>query len=1095
MMSKQDELSKKLFWQNEFEIIQQCDISRLDETYKKIYEISNSNFNYTNKKFNLNTLFSKDNKSYDKITHYDALLITAVSIYFFILNHYKNIYILINNDFFKKPHEIQGEINSYIPFFIDINPGSTFIELYKNTKKKIKLLKLNYIDLLSKKNDLFVTNNNFEIKMRFLPLNKEIETNENQEDIVFFSTNENKFICKIKSTIDLPLSISRYIKEHIKNILAIAARNPNIKIYDILFLTHHERKKTILEWNNTTLNFHSQKTDIFDIIRKNSELTPHKIAISYEEQKINYQLLIQKVESLSLKLAQSGLKKQDRVLIFLDRSPEMVIAILATLHNNACYVPIDIKFPETRIHYILKNSKSSFILTNNEQFDKINTANYKERFELITFSSSLLIVKLERKSVKPIAETPAYLIYTSGSTGEPKGVLVSHKNVINYSQWFINAFKFTQESSIDFSSSISFDLSISCTLMPLIAGGNIAIYHEEDKLNLNAYLLHLLQHAITHVEWTPDYFHHILNHPEELKALISLRWIMLGGDALVKKDIKKCLNLLPSIAIVNEYGPTECTVAITSHVINASNIDLYHETVPIGKPALNTQVYILDAFLNPCSIGVPGELHISGESVCLGYLEQDKTEKKFIHNPFNKKYDVMYKTGDIVRWLPDGNLDFLGREDDQVKIRGYRVEISEIEKNVLQHEWVEQCKILLNILPHGEKILVCYLVLKERIDFSIKKMRVYLQEKLPDYMIPNRFILVDKFPTNVNGKIDLKSLRNINDQSQISTDDTVKESSLSTDTIRSIWKKSFHLNTIGDTENFFDLGGSSLTALNIINQINVHFEIKLKTNSIFLFPSIHRLAEYIDSLKFNVSPRPENNRTPLSFCLNLHKNRPIIIFIHPVGGSVFIFNLLAKTIGNQYTVYALQDPGIEDPSIRFDSLEEMASFYIKTIRAIQENGPYNIAGASFGATLAVEIARQLLLEKETISFIGLFDGWASYPLEFTDRKFFNDFMYERVQDLEPTYRTELLEMQYSRETLLWEYNIVPINSKLTLFKASDIWPIFQGHNTSDNGWGKSIHQSLEVHAVPGDHESMFFDPNVSVLGKLLTECLGHISDK
>lgn len=1093
-MNKQDDLSKKLFWQNEFETIRQCDMSRLDETYKKIYEISDGDFNYKNKKFNLDSLFSKNNKSYNEIKNYEVLLITAVTIYFFILNHYKNTYILINNNFFKKPHEIQGEINSYIPFFTDINPGSTFIKTYKDIEKKIRLFKLNYIDLLSKKNDLFVTRNDFEIKMRFLPLHKEVETNENQEEIIF-SSDGLKFICKIKSTIDLPLSISRYIKEHIKNILVIASNNSKVKIYDILLLTRHERQKTILQWNDTKLNYDFSETDIFNIVKKNAELNPHKIAISYEEQNINYKLLMQKVENLSLKLAQSGLKKQDRVLIFLDRSPEMVIAILATLQNKACYVPIDIKFPETRVLYILKNSESSFVLTNNNQFSKINTYNYNEPFEKINFNNNLLIIKFNNKLVKPISEIPAYLIYTSGSTGEPKGVLVSHKNVINYSKWFINSFNFSQESSIDFSSSISFDLSVSCTLMPLIAGGKIAIYHEEDKLDLNAYLQHLVRHSITHVEWTPDYFHHILNHPEEFKTLLSLKWIMLGGDAIVKKDVKNCFNLLPLIKVVNEYGPTECTVAITSHVINTSNIDLYHETIPIGKPALNTQAYVLDAFLNPCSIGIPGELHISGESVCLGYLEQDKTEKKFIQNPFNKKYDVMYKTGDIVRWLPDGNLDFLGREDDQVKIRGYRVEISEIEKNLLQHEWVEQCKILLNILPHGEKILVCYVVLQTNIDFSIKEIRAYLQEKLPDYMIPNRFILMDRFPTNVNGKVDLKSLKNINNQSQISIDDTVKESSLLIDNIRSIWQKSFHLNSIDHNENFFDLGGSSLTALNIINQINIHFNIKLNTNSIFLYPSIDQLAEHIESSKFNIASCVENSGAPLSFCLSPQKNQPAIIFIHPVGGSIFIFNLLAKTIGNKYTVYALQDPGIEDPSIRFDSLEEMASLYIKTIRSIQKRGPYNIAGASFGATLAVEIAHQLLLEKEIINFIGLFDGWASYPSEFTDRKFFNDFMYERVQSLEPTYGQELLEMQYSREMLLWEYNIVPINSKLTLFKATDIWPVFKNLNTRDNGWGKFIHQPLEVHMVPGNHESMFFDPNVDYLSELLQKCLAQIPDK
>ena len=597
----------------------------------------------------------------------------------------------------------------------------------------------------------------------------------------------------------------------------------------------------------------SKNITLAELIEEQVKQSPNDEAILFNHSKITYNQLNDKANYIASQLIQLGMKQGAIVALLLDRSINTITSLLAILKVGGTYLPIEPYYPTERINFILKDCKATLLITDTSSLFIANQCLYNldpKPNLLILGEDSPTTVKVEKKLDIPFnKDFLAYIIYTSGSTGQPKGVMVTQKNVINYINWFSYTFKFNKNNIIDFSSPLAFDFSVTCTLLPLIKGGCISIATKECKSNPRTYLQYLKKHKITHVKLTPSYFSQLVDAADNLHIkLPNLRWIILGGEAVLIKDVKEWLDLYPHQYIVNEYGPTETTVATSGYIVTKNNIDAYTDIVPMGKPAFNTQFYVLDENKNLVDMNKIGELYIGGDSVSKGYLNQPKlTKQSFIKNNFSKqKSSTLYKTGDLVRQLSDSNFEYIGRNDTQVKIRGYRVELSEIERSLLKHAYIQQC-IVITKRKNFNLILIAYVVLKKTKNlFEIQSIKSFLKQKLPSYMIPSKIIVLKQLPLTTNGKIDRAALPVL---ALLDDDRPVMASRNSTEKIlQDIFAKILHQDAklISIEDDFFAIGGDSLLAMQFTLECRKVFNLEFPAHFLFENPSIIQLSKQIE---------------------------------------------------------------------------------------------------------------------------------------------------------------------------------------------------------------------------------------------------------
>jgi bacitracin synthase 3 len=606
--------------------------------------------------------------------------------------------------------------------------------------------------------------------------------------------------------------------EHFEHIVSEIVERKVVDFSDLNFATPQELEN-INTWNSTNINTASNQ-NLINIFSKKA-LNNCNQAIIYGDIKITYNDLDIISTQLANYLEMRGAKAGDIVGICLDRSPEMLVAIIAILKLGATYLPLDPSYPMERLAYIIDDSETKLIITNKSK-------NLESVFQNI----SILLIDQDIKKIKKQSsnrkfefnfENLAYIIYTSGSTGKPKGVKISHKNVLNYVNWFSEKFAVHETDVFDFSSSFAFDLSVTCTLLPLLTGSSISIADDDTKKDALLYLEHLNKNKITFLKCTPSYFSQLYDFVRDIN-LDDLRFIILGGEAIRNDDAVRWIKKFVSHQIVNEYGPTEATVATVAHIINYNN--LYHttnNTYPIGKPAFNTKIYILNSHNKVCPLGGIGELYISGTSVGLGYLNRlEMTNEKFLNDPINPMIK-MYKTGDLATWLPDGNLYYYGRIDQQVKIRGYRIELGEIASCLRQHHLIHDA-IAVTRPINGNNQLVAYYLSKDNL--NVNELKTWMSGKLPEYMIPVFILKIDFIPLTVNAKLDLAALSdpistiNINNEVEL-TGDAKK--------IAGVWEHVLKVNNISLDDNFFELGGDSIACLQVISklyELNFKFSVK-----------------------------------------------------------------------------------------------------------------------------------------------------------------------------------------------------------------------------------------------------------------------------
>ncbi|MCB8760516.1 non-ribosomal peptide synthetase [Planktothrix agardhii] len=617
---------------------------------------------------------------------------------------------------------------------------------------------------------------------------------------------------------------------HFQTLLKGIVANPQQTVGELPLLTEPEKQQLLVDWNQTQ-TYYPHHYCIHQLFEEQVVKTPHAIAVIDGEKSLTYEQLNQKANQLAYYLQNLGVKTEDLVGICIERSALMIIGLLGILKAGGAYVPLDPNYPSERLAYMLEDSAVSVLLT---QENLVHTLpNYSGTIFCLDQDWKILEQNPPDNLLHPMtSENLAYVIYTSGSTGKPKGVLIQHQSLLNLVSWHQNAFNITTIDRATQLAGIAFDASVWEIWPYLTAGACLAIVPPDLLTSPNQLQEWLIGQKIT-VSFLPTPLAETLI-PLDLSTNCPLRLMLTGGDKL---------NDFPPTSIpftlVNNYGPTENTVVTTSVKITP---DLLTEKAPpIGRPISNTQVYILDQYQQPVPIGIPGELYIGGSGLARGYLNRPElTNAKFIANPLSQKNsDRLYKTGDLVRYGNDGQIEFVGRIDHQVKIRGFRIELGEIETVLNQHPQVKEAIIIAREDQPGVKRLCAYVIGSEKL--TVSQLRLFLQEKLPQYMVPAFFILLDAFPLTANGKIDRRALPQ---PAQELENETARNITPGTETERilaEIWQKVLGLKTISINDNFFELGGDSILAIQIIAQAN-QAGLQITPKQLFSHQTIAQLA-------------------------------------------------------------------------------------------------------------------------------------------------------------------------------------------------------------------------------------------------------------
>jgi amino acid adenylation domain-containing protein len=572
------------------------------------------------------------------------------------------------------------------------------------------------------------------------------------------------------------------------------------------------------------------------------ERTPDGIAVVFEEQELTYRELNSRANQVAHFLKKLGVGGERLVGIYMGRSLEMIVGLLAVLKAGGAYLPLDPEIPKERLSFMLAESQTPLLLTQQRYLAELPDTN-AQVICLDTQWQDVMEEGHENLLNTAAPENLAYVIYTSGSTGKPKGVMIEHRGLTNYLSWCLHAYPVSQGHGSPVHSSLSFDLTVTVLYAPLLTGRTVYLLPQESPVESLSEAFKNRRHYSL-VKITPAHLQLLGQQLREEEASGRTHAFIIGGEALLPEHIGFWREHSPQTKLINEYGPTETVVGCC--VYEVGDRDRNSTSIPIGRPITNTQLYILDQHWMLVPIGVPGELYIGGEGLARGYLEQPAlTAEKFVPHPFTREPGArLYKTGDQARYLPDGNIEFLGRIDHQVKIRGFRIELGEIESVLGEHGSVRESVVTVREDPVGEKSLVAYVV-PMRAGLAIGELRSFLRAKLPEYMIPSTFVFLEKLPLTTNGKVDRKNLP-MPDLSERSPEGSyLAPRTAVEEVVADIWAEALNVSRIGVRDNFFELGGHSLKATRVNSRLCTIFKMELPLRMLFEHPTVESLAQAV----------------------------------------------------------------------------------------------------------------------------------------------------------------------------------------------------------------------------------------------------------
>lgn len=923
--------------------------------------------------------------------------------------------------------------------------------------------------------------------------------------------------------------------EHFKTLLEGIAVDSEARLSELPLLTATERQTLLKEWNKTQTEY-PQSQCIHQLFETQVEQTPDAVAVVFEDQQITYQELNIRANQLAHHLQALGVKPEVPVGICVERSLEMVVGLLAILKAGGAYVPLDPAYPQERLTYILSDSQLPVVLTMKGLSETLPSHNAK----VVYLDADREIIAQQSKENLVSGATVnnlAYTIYTSGSTGKPKGVLVNHANVTRLFDAVQSWYHFNKQDVWTLFHSYAFDFSVWEMWGALLHGGRLVVVPYWISRSPKAFYDLLYKERVTVLNQTPSAFRQLIRAEETLDSTkdLSLRLVIFGGEALELQSLKPWFerhgDKFPQL--VNMYGITETTVHVTYRPLTMA--DSSESSSLIGRPISDLQVYILDRHQQLLPVGVPGEMYVGGAGLARGYLNRPElTNERFIPNPFSDRPDArLYKSGDLARYMPNGDIEYLGRIDHQVKIRGFRIELGEIETVLGQYPTVREVVVLAREDKPDNKRLVAYVVPSPEQAPTANELRRFLKEQLPDYMVPSVFMMLNTLPLTHNGKVDRRALpipntsRNPQEASFVPPRDRLEQQ------LAQIWSEVLNVYPIGIRDNFFDLGGHSLLAVRLTAQIQQQFGKNLPLATLFQGATIEQLANILrqqsDSLSWSplVPIQSKGYKKPL-FCLP------------GAGGNVIYFYDLARHLGTDRPFYGLQALGLDGESQPYTRIEDIATYYLKAIQTVQPQGPYFLAGHSSGGLVAFEMANQLQKQGNEVGLVAIFDMEAPirdrYPIgaDWDDAKWLTrissiighfvgkdlgisyeglsllesekqlSYIGERLKivDLLPPEAgikqvrglVQVFKANYQASAHYAPQQIYP--NQVTFFQASEVY--FDDTSTDELskirkeatwGWDQFSTEPVDTHVVPGDHITMLAEPNVRVLAENLRICL------
>ncbi|HUR81387.1 MAG TPA: amino acid adenylation domain-containing protein, partial [Thermoanaerobaculia bacterium] len=691
-------------------------------------------------------------------------------------------------------------------------------------------------------------------------------------------------------------------------------------------ITGGESEQLLVGWNATKRDYDLDRC-VHELFEAQAARTPDRIAVTFKGTSITYRELDERANDIAKALPPNAL-----IGIQLDRSLDLVATLLAVWKAGSAYVPLDPMFPKDRIEFMIEDSKAALVI-DRATLDKL-TGN-----------------RQPATGNQPSASDLAYVLYTSGSTGKPKGVQIPHRAVVNFLDTMREQPGLTEDDVLLAVTTLSFDIAGLELYLPLTTGARIELVSRETAADGRA-LAEVLKGA-TIMQATPATWRMLLEAGWEGDPKLK---ILCGGEAMSADLAETLLDRCGSLW--NMYGPTETTIWSTVEQVERADRDVRGATVPIGKPIANTTVYVLDKELQPVPIGVAGELHIGGAGVARGYLNRPElTAERFIDDPFVPNARV-YKTGDAVRWLADGRLEYLNRLDNQVKVRGYRIELGEIESALRKHPSIKDAVVIVR-----NQVLAAYVIGSA----TSQELREFLRASLPEYMIPSFFIALDAFPLTPNGKVDRKALPEVDHASRESEDAFVAPRDALETQLAKIWCDVLKIPAASVHDNFFEHGGESILALRMFVRIEQELGQKLPLATLIQANTIEALANALRG-----SEKFEAPWSPLVAIQPRGQKRPFFA-VHGVGGNVINYRALARHLGDDQPFYALQARGLDRRENPLTTINAMARLYIDEIRRVQPHGPYLLGGLSFGGIVAFEMAQQLRDAGEETALVALFD--------------------------------------------------------------------------------------------------------------------------
>ena len=893
-----------------------------------------------------------------------------------------------------------------------------------------------------------------------------------------------------------------------RTLLEGAVAAPDRRLSALPLVEPGELHRILVEWNATATDYPRERS-IQGLFEEQADATPEAIAVVLDGRTVTYRELDRRANRLARHLRGLGVRPGQPVGLCMERSIEMIVALVGVLKAGAAYAPFDLMAPPERLAFMLRDAHVEVLLTQERMLARLP----RQGVRAICLDAEPPDVAAEpdrRLPEEGTGSSLAYIMYTSGSTGEPKGVAVPHRGVVRLVRGADYARLGADETILQLAP-LSFDASTFEIWGALLNGGRLVMAPPGvlSAVDLGALLE---RHAVTTLWLTAGLFHQLVD--ERVEVFRPLRQLLAGGDVLSPAHVRRVRQAVPGCQIINGYGPTEGTTFSCCFPIPA-NAPL-ERSVPIGRPIANTRVYVLDGQRQPVPVGVPGELWIGGDGLALGYVDRPElTAERFVTMRLSDTLEErLYRSGDVVRWLGDGTIEFMGRQDSQVKLRGFRVELGEIESVLAQHERVRDVAVVVRAAPAGDKRLVAYVVADD--PTTPRELRDMLRGKLPEYMVPASFVLLPRLPLTANGKVDRARLPEPDEPREGNGEPTLPRTEEERQLI-AIWEEVLGVRGIGIRDNFFDLGGHSLLALRMFGRLEQTLRVRLPIGTLFEAPTVEELAAILRR-------GGRTGRWRSLVAIQPHGQRPPVFAVPGVGGNVLCYNDLARFMAPEQPFYGLQSRGLDGSEAPLTHMESIASAFVEEVRGVQPEGPYYLAGMCMGGVVAYEMAQQLRAAGQEVGLLVMLETWPPVGtwarllrpgvrlltvlsliqrrlrlyaqtltrLNWRERVKFLGGRVRMVgqmvaqRDVFRGDRSEFYQDVVNQANLIayQEYEPRPYAGRVVFYRAEG--RRVHAHQDRRLAWAQLITGDLDVHTVPGDDSGlMLTEPHVQVLAREL----------